>query len=340
MSDFASLTTREQMRRLRRVAQEALANWPLEVRRLWLINHDYNTTFGVQTEPGARYALRINVNSRRTPQELNAEAQWLLALARDTPITVPTPQLTRDGALRAEVYVEELGRELPVVLMSWLPGRELGFRASAARMREVGRLTAALHQHAATWELPPDAALPRFDDPLFNDPDRLTDHAEIDSWGPDARVVVTESLKLTKKVFAETRLADHLRPLHADLHGANLKWDDCQLAVFDFDDSGLGVPVLDLAISAYYLRPNPAREAGLLEGYADLAALPAYTSEQFEGLIASRNLLMMNDVIGSSTASTREMMPRYLRNSIRKLRHFLETGTYSHEVEGLEDRTP
>ena len=45
--------------------------------------------------------------------------------------------------------------------------------------------------------------------------------------------------------------------LHADLHNSNLKWCRGRLYVFDFDDSAIGVPMQDLAISAYYLRDEP-----------------------------------------------------------------------------------
>jgi Ser/Thr protein kinase RdoA (MazF antagonist) len=336
MSDFAELTHRQQVSRLRRTALQVLAEWPIEVTGLRLIIHDYNTTFRVDTATGAAFALRINVNSRRTPAQLNAEAEWLAALARDTDISVPTPQHTKKGALRADVYVEELERSLPAVLMSWLPGRVLGFRASAAKLRAVGQLMAALHDHAADWPLPAECALPRFDHPLFNDADRLTDHEDADQWGPGAREVVAEAMTRTCQAFDEVFAHSPVFALHADLHGANLMWQEDRLAVFDFDDSGLGPPLLDLAISAYYLRSDPRREKALLDGYASARAFPDFTTDQYEGLLASRNLLMMNDLLGSATASVRDFRPRYLRNSIRKLRHYLDTGSYLHRIEGLE----
>ncbi len=332
----SALSTRQQIYQLRRAATEVLAHWPIEVARLRLLNHDYNTTFRVETPAGDRFALRLNVNSRRTPGNLNAEAAWLAALATETDLKVPVPQPTRAGRLRAEVYVGSLGRTLPAVLMSWLPGPELGFRASATRTRHVGRLTAHLHRHAETWMMPSDADLPLFEDPLFNDPDRLTGNPDIDAISADASEVVAEALTRTRIGFSQMGRAATPRPLHADLHGANLKWHQGELAVFDFDDSGLATPLLDLAISAYYLRPNEPTEVALLEGYAEVEQLPDYSREQFEALVASRNLLMMNDIVASSTAAIREMTPRYLRNSIRKLRQYLDTEVYTHDVAGLE----
>lgn len=336
MIGFEDLTSRQQVYRLRRAAFDVLREWPIEVARLRVIRHDYNATFRVETTTGHLFALRLNVNSRRTPGELTAEAEWLTALAHDTDLLVPVPQRTREGALRSEVYVEELGRSLPAVLMSWLPGRELGFGASVAHLRVVGSLAADLHDHGAAWQLPPGAEMPRFDDPLFNDVDRLSEHVDLDLWGADARQVVTESLARTRAAFAQVVAASPVFPLHADLHGGNLMLDHDKIAVFDFDDSGWGPPLLDLAIATYYLRSSDRRHEALLEGYVAQRTLPDHSDAQFEALLASRNLLLMNDVLASTTASVRDFTPRYLRNSVTKLRHYLETGSYRHDIEGLE----
>ncbi len=122
------------MARLRPVALAALAHYPVEVARLRLLNHGFNTTFRVDTTDGRRFALRLNVNSRRTPQNLAAEAAWLAALAADTELWVPVPQSTREGALTTEVFSPDLGRSLPVALFSWLPGSDLGDDATPAQL--------------------------------------------------------------------------------------------------------------------------------------------------------------------------------------------------------------
>ncbi|MGL5826713.1 MAG: phosphotransferase enzyme family protein [Nocardioides sp.] len=338
--NFESLTQRQQINRMRAAACRVLPRWPIKVDRLRLLNHGFNTTFGVDTADGERFALRINVNSRRTPANLAAEAAWLDALDRETDLRVPVPQVTIDDELSAEVHVAELSRSLPAVLMSWLPGPDLGSSVAPQRIRAIGRLTASLHEHAMGWQLPAGAKLPRFSDPLFNEPDRLTTSPEVAALGPDAVEVIAAALTRTGQIFTESAALDTVRPLHADLHGYNLKWRAGQIAVFDFDDSGLGVPLLDLAITTYYLRvrsTNHLRLADLLlSGYAEAAPVPPHTADQLEGLVAARNLLLINDVLANSTASIREMTSRYLRNSVRKLRHYLDTGRYDHHLDGLE----
>lgn len=125
------------------------------------------------------------------------------------------------------------------------------------------------------------------------------------------------------------------QPLHADLHIWNLRWYRGRLAVLDFDDSGIGVPVQDLAIAAYYLRDNAEQEAALLEGYQEMRPLPDFTTDQYEAMVASRNLVLLNDVITTSNAEFIEMLPRYVPNTLTKLRAYMETGVFRHHVPGL-----
>ncbi|HAN35099.1 MAG TPA: hypothetical protein DCQ52_06510, partial [Acidimicrobiaceae bacterium] len=144
---FEDRSVRGQVARLRPLAVEVLRRYSIDVAALRLLNHGFNTTFRVDTTDGRRFALRLNVNSRRTDSFIGAEMAWLAALAEETDLWVPIPQRTLDGALLTHVRSPDLGRDLPAALFSWLPGRDLGDDASDVQMRAVGRATAALHAH-------------------------------------------------------------------------------------------------------------------------------------------------------------------------------------------------
>ncbi len=330
---FEELSVRGQVARLRPVALAALAHYPIEVARLRLLNHGFNTTFRVDTTDGRRFALRLNVNSRRTPANLAAEAAWLAALAADTDLWVPVPQSTGQGALTTEVYCLDLGRSLPAALFSWLPGRDLGDDATPAQISAVGRATALLHDYGARWRLPRGAELPAIDSVLMDVPYHLGDDHPLLSAADHA---VIEAAFAHVQAHIDALFAGARRqPLHADLHVWNLKWFRGRLIVFDFDDSGIGVPAQDLAISAYYLRDDVALEAALLEGYEAVRPLPQFTHDQYEAMVASRNLVLLNDIVTTTNAEFLAMLPRYLPNTITKLRAYLNTGAYRHEVPGL-----
>jgi Ser/Thr protein kinase RdoA (MazF antagonist) len=330
---FADLSERAQVARLRVTALEALRAYPFEVARLKLLNHGFNTTFGVRTERGERFALRLNVNSRRSVAQIGAEMAWLAALSRDTDLNLPVPQATRDGALMGHVYSPDLERALPFALFSWLPGDNLGDKATPMQMREVGRATATLHAHARGFTLPVGTMLYSARPVLMDSRDNFQDEHEL--LTSERREVIGAAFQRAQAALDAVYARDREIPLHADLHNWNLKWARGKLYVFDFDDSIMGVPMHDLAISAYYLRDHTALEDALLEGYAAHATLPMYSSAEFEALVVARNLVLVNDLFSNSNAGLRAYLPRYLANSVTKLRYYLETGVFKHEVPGL-----
>ena len=332
--DFAALSSRSQVLRLRQVAFDALAHYPVDVARLRLVFHGHNTTFRVDTSEGISFALRINVGSNSTAANLDAETAWLAALARDTDLAVPEPQPTIDGRLHTTVGNGLLGREFPVVLMSWLPGRNLDDRAPRA-LAAMGRLTAVLHDHAGGWSPPAGSGFPLHRDVLVDDERHLDDDHPL--LTDELRDVFDATYADTQGRLDELWVGQTARPIHADLHPGNLKWRHGRLAVFDFDDALMGIPVQDLGITAYYLG---AGEHGtdldaMFAGYEEVGRLPAFTDRQLAAIQAGRNLLLVNEMLGAVNADLVRILPVYLANARRKLVAYLETGRYRHDVPGI-----
>ena len=327
---FEDRSVRGQVARLRPTALAALAHYPIEVSSLRLLNHGFNTTFRVDSVDGRRFSLRLNVNSRRTDAFIGAEMAWLAALSAETDVWAPTPQRSRDGALLVHVEFADLARTLPAALFEWLPGPNLGDHATPVQMREVGKLTADLHTHGERWSPPAGTELPAIDTILMDMPYRLgDDHPLLSAADHDLIDLAFSHVQAHyDALFAGARR----HPLHADIHGGNLKWYRGRLSVFDFDDSGVGVPAQDLAISAYYLRDNVAQETALLEGYQMVRSLPSYTTDQYEAMVASRNLVLLNELITTTNAQFLAMLPTYVPRSIVKLRNYLDTGRYRHDL--------
>ncbi|MEO6653172.1 MAG: phosphotransferase [Ilumatobacteraceae bacterium] len=329
---YEDCSGRAQIAQLRRVALAAVERYPFEVLRLRLLLHEYNTTFRIDTTDGRRFALRLNTNSLKSDANLDAEVAWLDALAQETEIVVPEPQRTIDGRLRTEIWFEPLHRSLPVVVMSWLPGRDLDDR-SCDGWRALGRTMAQLHEHALTWRPPAGAAFPLHDTVLFDIPNLLESAHPALTDG--SRALFADALARVQQAYDDAMAAGPLIATHADLHGGNAKWLRGQLAVFDFDDAAMGVPVQDLAISCYYARGDEGAEEAIVDGYAEVGTPPERPVDEFEAIVAGRNILLANEVLRMSTADMREIATPYLANTVLRLQAFLETGFYRRDVAGV-----
>jgi Ser/Thr protein kinase RdoA (MazF antagonist) len=332
-NDFVGLSRSAQVIRMRTIAARVIEQYDVDVTRMRLLEHGFNTTFRLDTSDGSKLALRINVNSRRSPENVAAETAWIAALAHDTELVVAAPIANRSGAYVTTVAADEVGQDLHAVVFSWLDGRDVGHAPTVAKARAMGRAMAVLHQHAAGWRLPRGSSLPTLSGLYWNMDDHLVaERLDVDRAG---LAVLRRAVEVVESVVARIDGGRSRQPIHADVHPWNVKWSRGRLSVFDFDDSGLGFPVQDLAVSTFYLRPQDDLVDALREGYASVAELPLVSADDFEALVAQRSLLLLNDLVVTTNAEHRQMIPGYTRNTILKVGGWLDTGIFRHDVDGL-----
>jgi Ser/Thr protein kinase RdoA (MazF antagonist) len=317
MEPYASLSLRGQVARLRRLGHTALAGYGLEAKSLTLLRHEQNTTFRVEAA-GGPYVLRINRTGVHTPVTIGAEMAWLRALRRDTDLEVPDPVAARDGALVISVQDEGVPGSPACVLLRWLDGRFLDARLTPAHLREVGRLQAGLHQHAARWTPPDDFARPRVDTltetakrggvagsaasaqvgehPSAEDADRgrrlvaeLLSDGDATVFGRALDVVWTAMHELAAQPGS-------LGVVHGDLHQENYLFHAGAARAIDFDDCGWGFFLYDLAVTLSELERHARyRElrTALLDEYARWHPLPDRHEAHLEALAILRRMQLL-----------------------------------------------
>lgn len=326
MPSFSDLTAKSQVSRLRRAALVLLEQELEPGCRLSLLLHGFNTTFRVDMPGGARYALRMNVNSTSTLPQIEAETAWMRALSEETDLWVPVPQPWREGGFIHTVLVPGKDRPVPCVLYSWLPGSNLAHWQHPEAAGVVGAITAQLHRHAASWPLGNALGFRHFAG-LY-----LT---------PEARILERDAGGLTDEVRATLRAFwDHLQaqthrfqglpqfPIHYDLHFENLKRFRGRFSVFDFDDAMYGPAIQDIGVSLYYIRRRKAWtaewDAAYWKGYGQHDFDPALV----ELLIAKRNFYMADALFDIAQPEWQAEIPGYLRATKVRLDKFLETGVF------------
>lgn len=329
---FARATRRQQIRMLTGVAHDIAAQYPLKPTSISMRNFGFNATFMITAQRGHRYGLRINVNSARSLANLRAEATWLEAIANETSVIAPRPIRNRDG--RSTSSSVAVGRRFDAVLYHWIDGRTVGDRFGPTTATQLGTAMARLHNQALTLRMPRSAEFPALRSLLWNQPDRL--HAPGTPLATQQRRVIDTVIGQIDPILQQLLRHDQHRPIHADLHAGNLLRSSGQLCIIDFDDSGVGVPAQDIGVAAFYEDAKPAFLEGLFSGYEQVRPLPDVSDAVIHALMAHRNLVLLNDLLGIQTADMRDMIPRYIRRSVVRLRHYRDTGRFTLTPPGLE----
>jgi Ser/Thr protein kinase RdoA (MazF antagonist) len=324
---FASLSRNRQVAQLRPLAFAALKQFGIEAAKLWLLNHGFNTTFGVIDLKGKKFALRLNTNSHRSETELAAEVAWVRDLAQESDLWVPHPQPLLAGGYIADIPNDLLQKPLKSVLYDWLPGPLAGAKMCPQIAREFGVALRKLHTHAASFTLRPAARLRPLDNCLFNLPYALDQNA------PELNhSLFREVHEGADRIMARV-MKGALIPIHYDLHPGNAKWFHGKLSVFDFDDAMMGRPILDIAITAFYLRNKGlAMDAPLWEGLGSSPEDHGVSRAEFETLVASRAVGLANELFRLNTADLVELAPKYAVVVQKRLEHFQETGSFDPTV--------
>jgi Ser/Thr protein kinase RdoA (MazF antagonist) len=317
---FFELPSEDQQRSLTAFASDLLTNYGIHDAKISCINFEFNATFSVETDSGTKYALRININSTRTVENMKGEIEWVRHLNRTSGIHTPTPIATLNDNYIISGFHTDSNQTLHAVMYSWLEGEELGDEPTLEQLHEVGRAIAKLHQESAEFALSADAALPTFNDFFWGTEDYLFSNKS--KLSDTDRALIKEAhdhiMKFTNELYANSPV--HI--IHADFHGWNLMWNDNRLSIFDFDDCGFGVEAQDLAVVLYYL-DTPEQDVAILNGYRSVKPLPQYSDLAMKALLLQRRLLLLNYLFETKNQEHQEMLPAYLEKSLERVKSFL-----------------
>lgn len=151
MQPCSTPTTRGQARRRRALAGVALQRYDLDVAGPSLITNDFNSVFRVATRSGEKHILRVDMpEGGHTRDHVAATMDWLAALARD-------------GALFVEAGAAGVPEPRLCAVFQWAAGTDLARRLAPANASRLGKLTAELHAHAATYRPSAGLSLLSFD---------------------------------------------------------------------------------------------------------------------------------------------------------------------------------
>jgi len=301
-------------------SHQILSRYPIDVKSAVSINYEYNATLKVETADGQLFALRMNTNSPRTPENLRAEIAFVRFLAEDGRVRVPRPIENREGNFYTSILHEASGRMFHCVLYSWILGEELEDEPTDEQLSALGVAMATMHVAAQGFELPEGSSLPTFDDPLWWTEDFLLSGKSV--LDAEAKDLISRALSAIKSGVAKYFANGTPMLIHADMHGGNVLWYEDSLSVIDFDDCGIGFPLQDLATALYYL-DTPEQDAAFRRGYESVTPVPECSEKEMKMLFLQRRIVLLNYLYETSNLEHRSMIPDYQEETLRRIRNFL-----------------
>jgi Ser/Thr protein kinase RdoA (MazF antagonist) len=290
MDDFYRVSVEEQTNRMRVLAIEALKGWDVTGCEPELLKYRENAVFRVVAPDGRPAALRIHRHGYHSDAELRSELAWMQALRADG-IDVPGVVPTRDQAMFTTATVNGVPEPRQVDMMEWLTGQPLGTLENGLSsditdvyraFTWVGQLAARLHTHAEAWSPPSDFVRHAWDmDGLVGEWPLWGRFWELESLSPSQRSLIETARMRARQDLSAYGWSPHTYGLiHADLLTDNMILGKDYIKVLDFDDSGFGWYLFDLATILLFFRGDNAYEkiwSGVIEGYRTVRDL---TDEQ------------------------------------------------------------
>ncbi|MCF6386616.1 phosphotransferase [Mycobacterium sp. MBM] len=289
----------------RLVAERALAEYDISgSASLHLLNLSENATYLV-TDGQAQSILRVHRQNYHGAHEIESELDWLAALSTDGEVRVPHVRAARDG--RRVVTVESEGAARHVVRFDMVGGVEPDEKSlSLSDFHTLGRITAALHEHALRWTRPPGFRRFSWDwEHCFGHAPRWGRWQDAEGVGSAERAILGRAEQLLHTRLHEYGTAsDRFGLVHADLRLANLlvhtpaggSDSASAITVIDFDDCGFGWYLYDFGTAVSFIEDDPALpqwQAAWVQGYRTRRTLSTDHENMLASFVLMRRLLLL-----------------------------------------------
>lgn len=324
------------------LAASALVHWGKQASAIRLVKVRENAVFRVVDPAGGEFALRIHHKGNHGDHAILSEMQWIGAL-KDAGIAVPTIVPALDGRQVVEASGRHRDAPRQVALFEWIQGRPLGSSAGGLGggledvhgvYFTVGSTMARLHDQVDGWRLPAGFDRPRWDlDGLVGEKPLWGRFWELQALTRGERMLLERARDKVRhelsRIAATPGASRHFGLIHADFVPENLLLSpDGKVSLIDFDDSGFGWHLFDIATALYFLQNDPAYEtarASLLAGYRTRRELPEELLEQLPVFLTARGFTYLGWVhTRPGSTDGQAITPHLIDLACRQARRLLE----------------
>jgi Ser/Thr protein kinase RdoA (MazF antagonist) len=262
---------------------------------LRLLSLSENATYLVDdAEP---IVLRVHRSDYHVLDAIRSELAWMAALREQTDVVTPCLIPARDGSEVVTAVYNDL--PLNVDAVTFVSGCTAEERPEAVGFDQLGRITAAMHDHVRGWQAPDYFTRFSWDaDSMIGSDGRWGDWRHAPGLtAADAAVLERTATELGARLDEFGCSPDRFGLIHADLRMANLmidpQVDGGPITVIDFDDCGWSWHLADLGAVVSFIEDTPEAEAmiaGWLAGYRETRELPVEHLEMIPSFVMLRRL--------------------------------------------------
>ena len=276
---------------------------------LRLLSLSENATYLV--DDGDPMVLRVHRPGYHSLKAIRSAHKWMAALREQTRVVTPELIPARDGSDVVSATVA--GNTLHVDAVTFITGCTAEEQPDVVGFDELGRITAAMHEHVESWVAP--EYFTRFS---WDVEATLGRGARWGNWrhapgltAADEAIVERAAAEVGGRLTEFGSDTDRFGLIHADLRMANLMIDPdkgaASITVIDFDDCGWSWHLADLGAVVSFIEDTPAAEtmiAGWLAGYRESRELPAEHLDMIPTFVLLRRLQLTAWVASHANADS------------------------------------
>lgn len=325
MTQFYQKTPKQQATLYESLARHALSEWGLEGSALSVIKIRENAVFKVESNSGEVFAMRIHRAGYHSNESLRSEVLWMQALMISG-VEVPEVIPTLDKRSFAVLDIEAMGIPIQVDLLAWVEGHQLGSVEGGINQnlgsvndnfRTIGELAGRVHNQSSAWQIPRVFERHAWDvDGLVGDNPFWGRFWELESLSVTERDLM---LKVRDRLKQDLSALDKSREsygiIHADIVPENVLLDGKKVRLIDFDDSGYGWYLFDLATSLYFNVGEDCFngiESSLIQGYRAVRPLEEEELERLPLFLLARGTTYLGWVHTRKETETAQELTPYL----------------------------
>ncbi|WP_414622156.1 phosphotransferase enzyme family protein [Calothrix sp. CCY 0018] len=310
------------------IARNAIKQYDFNSVKLKFLKHLENTTFKLSTEQG-NFLLRVYCGLQNTVQDIESEAKIIEYLSNCNNSQYQKPIYNNSHNFVS--MVEASGIAKPVSILSWIDSPIIGNQVNDLSLFEqLGKLVAHIHNQLANWQKPINFKRPMFDADGLIGSNGAFGYANLGyKYFDNQTVSLFESVyqRLIDFEAVNGKQKNIFGIIHGDLHLNNVILHQNTLIPIDFDDSGWGYYIYDLAvILAKYseMAEYSKIKTSLIKGYRSIKELSIEIENKLSLFMAARYICLALFLAGKSEEeSIKQTALEYIPSYVAKLKDII-----------------